>query len=131
MVSTWVEESLEEYYMDDRATEGASLQILISQASNLSNPEAEVRFLDAELSLLQSSHRRAQTEVELILDAIQYLVESDTSECSTKDSQKRTRADSHWAVYSMAGTTPRRRSFADQYDHLFDSSNTSDCWSDS
>ncbi|KAG1807920.1 hypothetical protein EV424DRAFT_1543645 [Suillus variegatus] len=41
MVSTWVEECIEEYYMDDRAMEGASLQILISQASDLSNPEAE------------------------------------------------------------------------------------------
>ncbi|KAG1868755.1 hypothetical protein C8R48DRAFT_671339 [Suillus tomentosus] len=77
MVSTWVEECIEEYYMDDRATEGASLQILISQASDLSNPEAEVCFLEAELSLMQSIHRRAQTEVELLSDAIQYLIESD------------------------------------------------------
>jgi hypothetical protein len=122
---------MEECYMDDRATEGASLQILISQASDLSNPDDEVRFLDAELSLLQSSQRRAQMEVELISDAIQYLIESDTSECSTLNSQEQTQADSHWAVCSMGGTAPRRRLFADQYDHLFDSSNTSDCWSDS
>ncbi|KAG1890558.1 uncharacterized protein F5891DRAFT_1198079 [Suillus fuscotomentosus] len=112
MVSTWVEECIEEYYMDDRATEGASLQILILQASDLSNPEAEVRFLEAELSLMQSIHRRAQTEVELLSDAIQYLIESDM-------------------ICSIAGTTPCRRSFADQYEHIFDSSDTGDCWSDS
>ncbi|KAG2092137.1 uncharacterized protein F5147DRAFT_657755 [Suillus discolor] len=78
LVSTWVEECMEEYYMDDRATEGASLQILILQAGELSDSEADMCLIDAELSLMQSRYRCAQTEVELLSDAIQYLIESNT-----------------------------------------------------
>jgi hypothetical protein len=73
---------MEEYYMDDRAMEQASLQMLISQAGDLSDVQAEQRFLEAQLSLMQSKLQRAQTEVELLSDAIQYLTESNTSECS-------------------------------------------------
>ncbi|KAG1888150.1 hypothetical protein F4604DRAFT_1674559 [Suillus subluteus] len=103
LVSTWVEECMEEYYMDDRATEGASLQILILQAGELSDSEADKHLIDAELSLMQSRYRCAQTEVELLSDAIQYLIESNT-------------------ICSMGGAAPRRRSFVDQYEHLLDSS---------
>ncbi|KAG1882183.1 hypothetical protein F4604DRAFT_1921913 [Suillus subluteus] len=106
-VSTWVEECMEEYYMDNRATEGASLQILISQASDISDSEAEMCFLEAELSLMQSRHWRAQMEVELLSDAIQYLIESGT-------------------ICSMSGATPHHRSFVDQYEHLLDSSSNTD-----
>ncbi|KIK46549.1 hypothetical protein CY34DRAFT_9563 [Suillus luteus UH-Slu-Lm8-n1] len=113
LVSTWVEECMEEYYMDDRATEGASLQILILQAGELSDSEADKHLIDAELSLMQSRYRRAQTEVKLLSDAIQYLIESNT-------------------ICSMGGAAPRRRSFVDQYEHLLDSSSdTGDgYWSD-
>ncbi|KAG2359941.1 hypothetical protein BDR07DRAFT_1487592 [Suillus spraguei] len=76
---TWVEECLEEYYMDDRAMEQASLQMLISQAGDLSDIQAEQHFLEAQLSLMQSRLRHAQTEVELLSDAIQHLIESNTN----------------------------------------------------
>jgi hypothetical protein len=78
LVSTWVEECTEDFYMDDCATERASLQILILRAGDLSNTDAETNFLEAELGLMQSRLRRAQTEVELLSDAIQYLIESST-----------------------------------------------------
>ncbi|KAG0692772.1 hypothetical protein DFH29DRAFT_882082 [Suillus ampliporus] len=79
VVSTWVEECMEEYYMDDRAMEQTSLQMLISQVGDLSDVQAEQRFLEAQLSLMQSRLRHAQTEVELLSDAIQYLSESNTT----------------------------------------------------
>jgi len=78
---------MEEYYMDDRAMEQASLQMLISRAGDLSNVQAEQCFLEAQLSLMQSRLQRAQTEVELLSDAIQYLLESNTSECTPPYSQ--------------------------------------------
>ncbi|KAG0694232.1 hypothetical protein DFH29DRAFT_1006524 [Suillus ampliporus] len=103
LVSTWVEECMEEYYMDDRATERASLEIMISQAGDLSNAKAEVHFLEAELCLIQSQLRRAQTEVELLSDAIQYLIESDTSEYTLPDSQELKLVDTgHMNVYWIA-----------------------------
>lgn len=78
LVSTWVEECTEDFFMDDCATERASLHILISSTGDLSSNEAETSFLEAELGLMQSRLRRAQTEVELLSDAIQYLIESNT-----------------------------------------------------
>jgi hypothetical protein len=81
LVNTWVEECTEDFYMDDLATERASLQILILCANDLSNADAETSFLQAELGLLQSRFRRAQTEVELLSDAIQYLTESNIGKC--------------------------------------------------
>ena len=74
---------MEEYYMDDRAMEQTSLRTLLSQAGDLSDVQAEQRFLEAQLSLMQSRLRRAQTEVELLSDAIQYLTESNISECKS------------------------------------------------
>ncbi|KAG0706561.1 hypothetical protein DFH29DRAFT_872329 [Suillus ampliporus] len=114
LVSTWVEECTEDFYMDDRATERASLQILILQASDLSNAEAETSFLEAELGLMQSRLRRAQTEVELLSDTIQYLIESNTA-------------------WSRGGAQPRRCLFVDQYKCQFDSSSNigeSNSWTD-
>ncbi|KAG1726707.1 uncharacterized protein EDB91DRAFT_1086684 [Suillus paluster] len=84
LVSTWVEECMEEYYMDDRVMEQASLQMLILQAGDLSDVQAEQHFLEAQLSLMQSKLRRAQTEVELLSDAIQYLTESNTTPLTQK-----------------------------------------------
>ncbi|KAG2737079.1 hypothetical protein P692DRAFT_20823935, partial [Suillus brevipes Sb2] len=115
LVSTWVEECQEDYYMDDRSSEQSSLEIMISQAGDLSDANAEVRFLQSELCLIQSRLRRAQTEVELLTDAIQYLTESDT-------------------ICSTGGAEPRRRLFVDQYERLLDSPSDaggSYCWSDS
>ncbi|KAG1837195.1 hypothetical protein F4604DRAFT_1692425 [Suillus subluteus] len=103
LVSTWVEECME-YYMDDRATERASLEIMISQAGDLSDTKAEVCFLEAELCLVQSQLWCAQTEVELLSDTIQYLIESDTSEYTLLDSQEFTLVDTGqyalWEVLS-------------------------------
>ncbi|KAG2052943.1 hypothetical protein BDR06DRAFT_972630 [Suillus hirtellus] len=78
LVSTWIEEYTEDFYMDDCVTERVSLQILISCASDLSNAKAEASFLEAELGLMQSKLNCAQTEVELLSDTIQYLIESNT-----------------------------------------------------
>ncbi|KAG1827579.1 uncharacterized protein BJ212DRAFT_1294811 [Suillus subaureus] len=79
LVSTWVEECMEEYYMDDRAMEQMSLQMLILQVGDLSDVQAEQHFLEAQLSLMQSRLQHAQTEVELLSDTIQYLSESNTT----------------------------------------------------
>ncbi|KAG1869089.1 hypothetical protein C8R48DRAFT_671105 [Suillus tomentosus] len=80
-----------------------SLQILILRASDLSNAKAETSFLEAELGLMQSRLRRAQTEVELLSDAVQYLTESNIA-------------------WSRGGAQPRRRLFVDQYKCQLDSS---------
>jgi hypothetical protein len=90
--------------MDDRSSEQSSLEIMISQAGDLSDANAEVRFLRSELCLIQSRLRRAQTEVELLTDAIQYLTESDTSEYALPGSQELTMFDTRqyalWEVPS-------------------------------
>ncbi|KAG2086323.1 uncharacterized protein F5147DRAFT_781666 [Suillus discolor] len=59
LVNTWVEECTEDFYMDDLATERASLQIMILRANDLSNAEDETSFLQAELGLMQSRFHRA------------------------------------------------------------------------
>jgi len=103
--------------MDDRQMERACLEALISYASNVSGRN-DARFFDIQLCLLKVKLRHAQSEVILLSDAIQYLIETDNGKCVPSDCQKQlgTQATPGWTIGS---TQPHCRLFADKQEDLF------------